>query len=174
MLCSWALSTWREWGSVTSWPLTFATCPPLAWQRPSSQVQSGGGPRWHSLAGRSVCVRLLIVCRWNCSTHTESGLCDGCGGMSLTSLCAFWLLLALFPVGFRWSVKLSWRMGLLEEQDSAVVGGSSLPAQLPVYWVYQVHTSPAWEWLGIFYLLHVVYKVISDPPPISLVLCRKN
>ena len=25
------------------------------------------------------------------------------------------------PVGFRWSVKISWRMGLLEEQDGAVV-----------------------------------------------------
>ena len=25
-------------------------------------------------------------------------------------------------VGFRWSVEISWRMGLLEEQDGAVVG----------------------------------------------------
>ena len=26
------------------------------------------------------------------------------------------------PLGFRWSVEISWRMGLLEEQDGAVVG----------------------------------------------------
>ena len=26
------------------------------------------------------------------------------------------------PVGFQWSVKISWRMGLPEEQDGAVVG----------------------------------------------------
>ena len=45
----------------------------------------------------------------------------------LTSLCAFWycpgcaVILALF-VDFRWSVKISWRMGDLEEQDDAVVG----------------------------------------------------
>ena len=30
-------------------------------------------------------------------------------------------------VGFQWSVKISWRMGLLKEQDGAVVGGPSLP-----------------------------------------------
>ena len=34
-----------------------------------------------------------------------------------------WLLLALF-VDFRWSVKISWIMGVLEEEDGAVVGVS--------------------------------------------------
>ena len=33
-------------------------------------------------------------------------------------------------VDFQWSVKFSWRMGVLEEQDGAVVG---VLAQLPVH-----------------------------------------
>ena len=44
--------------------------------------------------------------------------------MSLMSLCAFWccaVLVALF-VDFRWLVKISWRMGVLEEQDGVAVG----------------------------------------------------
>ena len=81
-----------------------------------------------------MCEGLLIVWRWICSTHTGSGLC-GCGGvhlMVLSRLCC--ILLALF-VDFWWSVKISWRMGLLEEQDGAVMGvfWPSLLAQLPVH-----------------------------------------
>ena len=52
----------------------------VAW--PSNTVQSvneveGGGPRWnggHSQESLSVCERLLIVWRWNCSTHAGCGL----------------------------------------------------------------------------------------------------
>ena len=39
-----------------------------------------------------------------------------------TSLCAFWQAVLYLFVDFQWSVKISWRMGLLKEQDSAVVG----------------------------------------------------
>ena len=45
--------------------------------------------------------KLLIVWMWICSTHAESGLWCGCGGMSLTSLCACTVLLALLVI-MRW------------------------------------------------------------------------
>ena len=73
-----------------------------------------------------MCERLLVVWRWTCSTHAGSGLC-GCGREFHRRHCVPFgvdqavLLLALF-VDFRWSVDISWIMGLLEEQDSAVVG----------------------------------------------------
>ena len=40
----------------------------------------------------------------------------------LTRLCCIIGIVCGLPVGFRWSVEISWRMGLLEEQDGAVVG----------------------------------------------------
>ena len=121
---------WVEVGtsSLSVWPLPFSHAPSIglaeAFQS-VNEVADPGGMVW--LEERlSVCKRLLIVWRWICSTHIGSGLC-GCGGMSSTSLCAFWcwpgcaVLLALF-VGFQWLVKISWRMGLLEEQNGTVVG----------------------------------------------------
>ena len=35
-------------------------------------------------------------------------------------------------VGFQWSITISWRMGVLEEQDGVVVG-VFWPSQLPVH-----------------------------------------
>ena len=108
-----------------------------AW--PSSPVQSvnemedpGGiaGTIW--LEERlSVCERWL---RWTCSTNAGSGLC-GCGGgvvllclLVLTRLYCIIGIVCRLLVGFRWLVKISWRMGLLEEQDGVVVG---VPASGP-------------------------------------------
>ena len=54
----------------------------------------------------------------------------GCSGMTLTSLCVFWCCLGCvelvgivcgLPVGFQLSVKNSWRMDVLEEQNGTVV-----------------------------------------------------
>ena len=63
--------------------------------------------------------------------------------MLLTSLCAFWcsphcaVLVALF-VDFQWLVKISWRTGVLEEEDGVVVG---------VFWPFP--SSPASDPLSI-------------------------
>ena len=105
---------------------------------------AGVGTVW--LEGRlSVGERMLIVWRWICSTHTGSGL-HGCGGMSL---CAFWccpgyaVLMALF-VDFRWSVKISWRMGFLEEGDGDVGVFWSLPSDpLSILNAHFCHTPAA-------------------------------
>ena len=134
------LACWCHVSGVGVSPLTFGMPPTLAWQKPPKLVQSGRGPWWncsHILAegGLSVYERLLIVWRWCCSTHTESGLCH-CGGMSSTSWCAFWccwacVVVALF-VDFRWSVKILWRMGVLEQH----VLGVSMCTRVTVLTLY--------------------------------------
>ena len=48
----------------------------------------------------------------------------------LTRLCCIIGIVCGLPVGFRWSVEISWRMGLLKEQDGAVDSCPSLPAQM--------------------------------------------
>ena len=40
----------------------------------------------------------------------------------LSRLCCTIGIVFGLSVGFRWSVRISWRIGLLEEQDGAVVG----------------------------------------------------
>ena len=85
--------------------------------------------------------RLLIVCRWICSTHAGSGL-FGCDTIDivcllvLSRLCCTIGIVCGLPVGFRWSVEISFRTGLLKEQDGAVVGVfwplSSVPASGPL------------------------------------------
>ena len=55
------------------------------WPLPRPLQQRPSSPGW-----RRGCQWLLIVWRWTCSTHVGSGLCGWCGGMSSTSLCAFW------------------------------------------------------------------------------------
>ena len=103
--CSRALLMWHEWEQarpLSAWLLTFYHAP----SNGLVEALPRSGTVW--LEERlSVCEILLIVWRWTCSTHT------GSGGMSLTSLCAFWccaVVLALF-VDFQWSVKISWGMG---------------------------------------------------------------
>ena len=123
--CSWAQLMWR-----VGVPFLFDLMshpPPLAWQRPSSPVNK-----------HMDCQCVKIVWRWTCSTH---GLC-GCGGGVVECYqrhCWCWpgcaVLLGLF-VDFRWSVNISWRMGLFEEQDGAVVG---------VFW--PLPSSPASEYI---------------------------
>ena len=61
-----------------------------------------------------VCKRLLIVWRWTCSTQAESGLCDDVVECHCVPLgCAVLLAVCGLPVGFRWLVEISWRIGLL-------------------------------------------------------------
>ena len=67
------------------------------------------------------CVR-VVDCVEVDLLHPHRMLVLWCGGMLLTSLCAFWCASGIVLVGFLWSVKISWRKGILEEQDSAVVG----------------------------------------------------
>ena len=95
--------------------------------------------------------------------------------------CWCWLgcavLLVLF-LDFLWSVQISWKMGFLEEYDGGVVGVSwPLPSSLHTSGS-SCHTPAAdvleWEWLVIFYLMDVFYKVICAPPLISLVLPLKK
>ena len=84
----------------------------------------------------SVYEKLLIVWRWICYTNTGSGLC-GCGGGVVEYRCVpFGVVQAVLYwwhclwtsggllVGLQWSVKISWRMSVLEEEDGAVVGVS--------------------------------------------------
>ena len=74
----------------------------------------------HSLAGDE------IVWRWICSTHTESGFVVVVGvWWNIIDVIVCLLVLSRLccglPVGFGWSVKISCRMGVLEEQHGAVV-----------------------------------------------------
>ena len=122
-----ALLMSRELGYVcphSAWPWPLSR--PLHW--PGSLVQSvnevGEWRAWSGWMRSCLHERLL---RWICLIHAASGLCGGgvCGGISLTSL---WCcpdcsgIVYGPPVSFRWSVKMSWRMGILEEQDGAAVG----------------------------------------------------
>ena len=99
VLCSWTLFMWREWEWMlphSVWPLTLDTSLPLAWQRPSILVQSGGmaGTIWLE-EKLSVCERLMNVWRWICSTHAGSELC-GCGGGNVNDVIV--CLLVLFKL----------------------------------------------------------------------------
>ena len=113
--------------------VTFATSPPLAWQRPSSPVQSvnEGG---HSLVEGelSVCERLLIVWSGFSPPTQESGLCGCGGGVCLLVLSRLLALFVDFQCGRskflgEWA-SLRNRMVLLWE-----CSGHSLPAQLLVH-----------------------------------------
>ena len=92
----------------------FVTPPPL---RPVQSVNDPGG-----MVGTVWLLLVLLIVWWTCSTHTGVvvGVCH-CVPFGCWSGCA--VLLALF-VDFQWSVEISWRMRLLEEQDDAVVGPS--------------------------------------------------
>ena len=54
-------------------------------------------------------------------------MCTGCGGMACCACFDIVKLVALF-VDFQWSVKFSLIMGVLDEQDGAVVGAPWLLA----------------------------------------------
>ena len=112
--------------------------------RSSSPVQSGGGGVAGTVWLEERRERLLIVWRWTCSTHAGSG-----GGVVGRHCVPFGVDQAvLYYWHCLWtSVKISWRMGFIEEQDGAV-------ASLPL----NAHSTPEaeWEWLVIFYLFHVV------------------
>ena len=75
--------------------------------------------KWRTQVAHSgLCERSLMVWRWCCSTTQEVGCvveCHGSHGVPFSG--------ALF-VDFQWSVKFSWRMGVLDQQDGAVVGVS--------------------------------------------------
>ena len=92
-----------------------------AWQRPSSPVQSVNEVEENSLAGSVLnCVELDLF-------HPHRKLVVVGVWWNVID-CAFWCLpgtigiVCGLPVGFQWSVKISWQMGLLEEQDGTVVG----------------------------------------------------
>ena len=73
-------------------------------------------------------------------------------------------IVCILLVGFRWSVKLSLGEGLLEEDVSWPLDSEYIKCS---------HSHAA-DMIEVFYLMdvvHVVYKVISSPSPISLVSC---
>ena len=81
----------------------------------------------------SVCERLLSVWRWTYSTHAGSECVVVVGVwwnvidvivclLVLTRPCCTIDTVCGLLVGFQWLVQISWRMGLLEEQEGAVVG----------------------------------------------------
>ena len=75
----------------------------------------------------SVCERLLIV--WIAPPTQEVGCVVVVGNvinvivylLVLFRLCCTIGIVCGLLVGFRWSVEIYWRMGLLEKQDGAVV-----------------------------------------------------
>ena len=120
------------------WPLTFD----LHWYLP---VRFNQLMWWRTyLEWHLEDVRLLIVWRWICSTNVVSGLCAGCGGMSL---CDFWccpgcaVLVVLFVDGL-WVVSLGECASLRNRMVLLwVCSGPSLLTHLLVQWVYLMHTS---------------------------------
>ena len=92
-----------EWGGCSPQPLTFSTPPPMAWQSPVQRWRIV--VEWRAQEERlSVCERLLcggapmqeVGCVVECH-------CVPCGGVGI--VCGL-------SVGFRWLVKISWRMGV--------------------------------------------------------------
>ena len=84
----------------SAWPLAFDTPLPLAWQRPSSSVQSvnevedlGGMVDGRHIRRGCQCVKGCWLCGGGFLPRTQEVGCVvvvGCGRMSLMSLCAFW------------------------------------------------------------------------------------
>ena len=147
-----ALLMWHEWEwahLLPAWTLTFPMPPPLAWQSPVQSVNV-----WRAqLVSVWRVVEVDLRRKWVVWLWWINVI-----------VCLLVLLLALFE-DFRWAEFL----GLLEEQDGAVVGVfcplPSGPASSPL----SMHTSGSssvieWEWLVIFYLMNV------SPPPILLML----
>ena len=113
-----SLAMWECLSLPDLWP--FVT---LAWQRWRTQVE------WQA---ESVSVWKVVEVDF----HAGSGLC-GCGAGVVECHqhhCASFGADQVF-VDFRWSVEISWRMVLLEEQDGAVVG-VFWPFSSPVHWIY--------------------------------------
>ena len=83
----------------------------MSW-RTQSGWRSGGGfaPRMQELG----CV-VVVGVWWNV---IDVIVCL----LVLSRLCCTSGIVCGLPVGFRWSVKISWRMGVFEKQDGAVVG----------------------------------------------------
>ena len=103
------------------WPLTFTMLPSNGLAG-ALQSKVDAGTVW--LEERlSVCERLLIMDLLHPCKKWVVWLWWGCGGMSssvpfeVAQMCC-----TIGIVDFRWSVKNSWRMGLVEEQDGTIVG----------------------------------------------------
>ena len=115
--------------------LTFAT-PPPGRSLPSQfsrLMSSKNQVEWRAHSGwsrgcHSMCERWLTVWRWYSTQEVGCVIVMGsvvevmvCP-LVLSRLCCNSSIVCGFPVGFRWSVKISWRMAILEQQDGAVVG----------------------------------------------------
>ena len=84
-----------------------------------------GGPRWEAVS----VWKLLIVWRWICSTHAGSGLW---GVVECHCWCTISIVCGL-QLGFRWSVKISWRFVRNSMVLLWVCSGPTLSAQLLVH-----------------------------------------
>ena len=140
---------WHEWGYARphlAWPLTFAMPPKLAWWRPSSPVQSVNEVEDPGGMAGTVWMEERLISLWKVVDCVEVDLLHPrrkwvvwlrWGYVIDVFVCLFVLfrlsctsgIVCGLLVCFRWSVKIFWIMGVLKEQDGAVVD---------VFWLHPV------------------------------------
>ena len=123
----------------------FAMPPPLAWQRPSSPVNEVGDPGGMAVQSGwkrgCQCVKGCWLFGGGFAPPTQEVGCVVVVGVWWNFIDVIVCLLVLTSVLLALFVDFRWRLGLLEEQDGAVVGVPSLLPQLLVHWVYKMHAS---------------------------------